>query len=109
MKAFISRLLGGKQSGSGLGEPVDPDRYQPAGPDEFDLSMAESGYPFRSNPDIVHVDGVPWYDAAVTPKLHRCWPQTIGRLSFPTGSTVHRCACGSLSYDLAYWMDRNSR
>lgn len=63
--------------------------------------------PERYGPaDIVHVDGVCWYDAPVPAERHRCWSQTIG--TGPTG-TVHRCACGGYSPDGRLWIGGNER
>lgn len=56
-----------------------------------------------------HRDGIPWYDAPVPRRWHRCWPQTTG--STRTIARVERCACGATRLDGPGhpWIDRNSR
>lgn len=82
-------------------EPIDADRYvededsriQPA-PGDYGLSVR-------------NLDGVPWYDAPVPRRLHRCFAQTIGNESDLIGvvRTIERCACGSIS--IVDWRDLN--
>jgi hypothetical protein len=59
---------------------------------------------------VEHLDGVPWHDAPIPRRWHRCWPQTKGMVS---GGMVRRCACGALQRPLwsgrPYWIDRNTR
>jgi hypothetical protein len=92
----------------------DPSRYLPEGESDLDRMKAEyerahgvEPGPFKPNLSIVHLDGVTWWDAPVPPSKHACWAQTLGNLK-PL-ETIRRCACGSLSYDGQYWMDRNTR
>lgn len=112
---FRSRLSGIEES---IREHVipnpDPSHYLPEGESDIERSMneilvaaGEEPRPFKPNLRIVHLDGVTWWDAPVPPRKHECWAQTIGNLN-PL-ETVRRCACGSLSYDGQYWMDRNTR
>lgn len=56
--------------------------------------------------EIAHLDGVAWYDAPVPPRLHRCWPQTIGTINY--FDTVERCACGGQKSG-RFWLERNTR
>lgn len=55
---------------------------------------------------IEHLNGVPWHDAPLPKRQHRCKAQTRG---FVNSQWVFRCACGSISIDRHYWFDRNSR
>jgi hypothetical protein len=54
-----------------------------------------------------NLDGVPWYEAPIPKRLHRCWPQTKGRYNYLT--LVERCACGSIRRPDGPWIERNSR
>ena len=55
---------------------------------------------------LENVDGEPWFEAPLPPRLHRCKAQTRGLL--PTG-LVCRCACGAISGNGHWWSQRNSR
>lgn len=57
--------------------------------------------------DISHVDGVPWYEAKMPPRLHFCKAQSTAWMDLFT--LVERCACGALRRDGRYWMDKNQR
>lgn len=70
-------------------------RYRPAG----DADRANS---------IVHLRGVPWFDAPVPPTRHRCWPQTSARWVLGHELT-ERCACGAIRFDRDGWLERNQR
>jgi len=50
-------------------------------------------------------DGVNWFDAPLPRRWHRCRAQSRGNL----GGHVYRCACGAISPDGKYWLERNSR
>lgn len=53
---------------------------------------------------ITHVGGVPYYEAPLPPRLHRCRPWTVNaRLD------VERCPCGSRRIDRGRWKLRNDR
>jgi hypothetical protein len=58
--------------------------------------------------ELVHLGGVPWWEAPIPWRWHKCFPQTVGWL---TDTYVERCACGAISGHGArgYWMERNSR
>jgi hypothetical protein len=51
-------------------------------------------------------DGVDWLHAPLPRRWHRCRAWARGRFS---GDMVYRCACGAISFDQRYWMERNSR
>lgn len=75
---------------------VDPERY-----------VLEHRSPDRST-EISHLDGVPWHQATIPPRLHRCWAQTKGWTGYIT--ETHRCACGATrTSSHQRWWDRNSR
>lgn len=54
----------------------------------------------------VHFDGIPWHEAPIPRRLHRCKVQTAGTL---VGSEIDRCACGGIRWDNGIWFERNSR
>jgi hypothetical protein len=57
--------------------------------------------------DAEHLDGVPWYDAPVPPRFHRCKPQTRG---WYKTSFIERCACGAIRSQGSYgWISKNER
>lgn len=58
--------------------------------------------------ELEHRDGIPWWEAPVPRRWHKCSAQTVGWLSC---GYVERCACGAISGLGArgYWFDRNSR
>jgi hypothetical protein len=65
---------------------------------------------------IEHLDGVPWYEAGVPGRWHRCKPRTRGllhrpvtrRASEPALDYVERCACGATRLDrVSPWMEKN--
>lgn len=88
-------------------EPIDPARYVIEDP--FAV-MREHGLevkPKWDDPEIRHLDGVPWYSAPVPPRGHDCWPQTDGWIGL---KQVQRCACGAIrGSEFRRWLDRNSR
>lgn len=54
-----------------------------------------------------HLGGVPWFEAPIPRKLHRCKPQTRGYINYFT--LIERCACGAIRMDdQDPWTDRNS-
>lgn len=58
--------------------------------------------------EVEHVDGIPWYDASIPRKIHRCKPQTRGYYNWV--NYVERCACGAIRlYKNDRWIDKNSR
>lgn len=57
--------------------------------------------------DIEHRDGLPWFEAPLPPRIHRCSTQTSGWVGL---HLVVRCACGAIRRDSdRWWSDRNSR
>lgn len=70
--------------------------------------MARGGNFIKDEFGILHLNGVPWYDAPIPRRFHRCFVQTDSR-NFLTNS-VQRCACGGVRFGFHYlWMDKNSR
>lgn len=55
-------------------------------------------------PQMTHQDGIPWHDAKVPFRFHRCKPQTTARFRF---ETVDRCACGATRFDGGPWINKN--
>lgn len=53
-----------------------------------------------------HLDDVAWHDAPVPKRWHTCWTQTFGAIGL---TIAHRCACGAISRDGQFWIDRNAR
>jgi hypothetical protein len=43
--------------------------------------------------EMIHKDGVPWWDAPLPRRWHRCWPQTTGWVGM---TRTQRCACGAM-------------
>lgn len=59
--------------------------------------------------EIHNLDGVPWHEAPIPRRFHRCRPQTMGLIGF---TWIARCACGALRYEDSPdspWLDRNAR
>lgn len=60
---------------------------------------------------IEHFDGIPWYDAPIPRRWHRCKPQS--RTCFDAGwagrDAIERCACGAIRYQRGVWIRRNDR
>lgn len=56
-----------------------------------------------------HRDGIPWHNAPIPHRWHRCKTWTTG--STRNLALVERCACGAIRLDGEGhpWMDRNSR
>lgn len=53
---------------------------------------------------LFHKDGVPWHDAKLPHRLHRCTAQTVGVHLF---RKIERCACGASRADGRFWSGRN--
>jgi hypothetical protein len=54
-----------------------------------------------------HDGGVPWWEAKVPHRWHRCKPQTTGATSGL--GLVQRCACGAIRFGAdPFWLQRNS-
>jgi hypothetical protein len=83
----------------GLKMPEPAERIDPA---RYVKDPAASGLDF----EIWHLDGMDWYKAPPPPRKHACWAQTKGWVDL---HQVFRCACGAVSYDVHYWMERNQR
>lgn len=56
---------------------------------------------------IIHRDEVPWTEAPLPPRIHKCFAQTVGALD--NGNVINRCACGAFRYYPGPWDDVNSR
>jgi hypothetical protein len=57
--------------------------------------------------EVHHRDGIPWHQAPLPRRWHRCRPQTSGWIR---ADRFERCACGAGRFDGAGpWLDRNSR
>lgn len=56
-------------------------------------------------PELHHLDGVPWFEAPIPRRLHRCRVQTDGWVGL---HQVQRCACGAIRAGRR-WRERNSR
>jgi hypothetical protein len=55
---------------------------------------------------LYNLGGVPWWEAPIPRRWHRCKPQTKGW----SGRMVFRCACGASAVDdTRHWFDRNQR
>lgn len=59
------------------------------------------------NTEINHVHGIPWYEAPIPRRWHKCRPQTTGWVGYFT--PVLRCACGAIKYDRDKWRNKNTR
>lgn len=67
----------------------------------------------------VHLNGIPWWDAPLPGKWHRCQAQTIqhitvvlSRWRLPTErrtAPFERCACGADRQEGHGWENKNSR
>lgn len=56
---------------------------------------------------IKHKDGVPWWEAPVPRRFHRCRVQTMGKLG---SEWIYRCACGAVGGPKwPGWINRNAR
>lgn len=56
---------------------------------------------------MTHTNGVPWYEAKIPMRIHRCKIQTTGMVGF---EFVHRCACGAIKMArYPGWAEKNSR
>lgn len=64
-------------------------------------------------PMITHKGGIPWHEAPMPRRWHRCWAQTEGSVDGAVWTA--RCACGatrrfpSLLTSSGPWIERNSR
>ena len=57
--------------------------------------------------ELFNVNDVPWHDAPLPRRLHRCRTQTSGLMGL---TLVERCACGAIRLDgRGPWADRNTR
>jgi hypothetical protein len=65
---------------------------------------------FNDDPtiEIYHLGGVPWHEAPIPGRLHRCIAQTGG---WYHRRFIERCACGAIRIDRrrGTWSERNSR
>jgi hypothetical protein len=63
---------------------------------------------------ILHKDDVPWMEAPLPRRRHRCEGWTIMVESSRDSASgcvesVHRCACGAINVDRLGWSEKNSR
>lgn len=56
---------------------------------------------------LEHWDGIPWHEAPLPRRWHRCKAWTRGCVSIFT--YVERCACGSIRLDRLVWIEKNQR
>lgn len=60
--------------------------------------------------DREDLNGVPWWDAPIPHRLHRCTVQSRGWINWLT--RVERCACGAIRIDGRFgsgWHRKNER
>jgi hypothetical protein len=57
-------------------------------------------------PYLDHQDGIPWHEAPLPRRWHRCKPWTVGATT--TLGLVQRCACGAV-YVNGHWYNKNQR
>lgn len=73
--------------------------------------MAEYELGYRSDDGTVeleHLDGVPWWEASVPRRWHRCRVQSRGHISL--SDYVERCACGAIRRGGDRpWLNKNER
>lgn len=63
--------------------------------------------PDPENPRIRHLDGIPWHEAPLPRRFHRCRSQTQGWLTLI--DFTRYCACGATKQSGSRWTGRNSR
>jgi hypothetical protein len=67
----------------------------------------------RDEPSITDRDGIPWDQAPIPPRWHRCWPQTT--IAHPLAGPaidIGICACGGVSVGASIgptWTRKNYR
>jgi len=54
---------------------------------------------------VEHRDDVPWWEAPIPWRWHRCRKQTRGIVD---GRTIYRCPCGAINVG-GFWMEKNAR
>lgn len=88
--------------------PRDPIQVQ------FELELKQMFEQFRKEQEMEDAEerrnsigGVPWNEAPLPPRMHKCWAQTTGWIGF---EQVQRCACGALRNPRfgGGWLDKNS-
>lgn len=57
--------------------------------------------------EVTHLNGVPWYEAPLPPRIHACYAQTRGWVNY--FDRIDRCACGAVRRDRGRWMNVNER
>jgi hypothetical protein len=69
------------------------------------LRVWESGEEY-----LEHRDGIPWHEAQIPRRWHKCVIQTRGLVTTDKMGPVHvtRCACGAVDIGDG-WLDRNTR
>lgn len=65
-------------------------------------------------PYMEHFHGVPWHEAALPRRWHKCFPQTVGWVGYYGLTPVHRCACGATRTNPGFladtgWQSKNER
>lgn len=78
-------------------------------PDGFVLDPDCHSY--DDTPLVFHLDGIPWNEAPVPRRWHRCWIQTWGYAGVTFHPIVNRCPCGATRFPTIseHWSDRNTR
>ena len=73
----------------------------------MDAHLAHSLSNLGADPDMEHRDGIPWHDALIPPRFHRCYAHTSGWVGF---DKVLRCSCGAIRNTRFHgWLEKNSR
>lgn len=76
-------------------------------PDELNELMDETIASVDAVVAAASLDGIPWYEAEIPCRWHRCKTQTKG---YAGSFTVYRCACGAIRLNgRGPWRDKNSR
>jgi hypothetical protein len=57
--------------------------------------------------EISHKDDIPWYEAPVPRRFHRCRAQTSAYEGLFT--LIERCACGATRMNRRMWIGKNER
>lgn len=71
--------------------------------DQFKREREEDEAEERRN----SVGGVPWAEAPIPPRIHRCYAHTTGWIGF---DQIQRCACGAIrNTRFNGWLEKNSR
>lgn len=91
-----------------MADVIDQERYL-AAPDESNFARwcREHDMEAPEDPNR-HLDGVPYWEAPIPGRFHKCWVQTLGWVQHVR--RVDRCACGAIRlFPWPEWTERNSR